>query len=115
VHKLFIELYLDENVSILVAKILRARGFTVVTTDEVGRKGTSDPEQLEYAKENGLAIVSMNRVDFEKLAREYFETGKDHFGIFILADNSPQVIAQRLSDALDRNTADEIINQIIYI
>jgi predicted nuclease of predicted toxin-antitoxin system len=115
VDNIFIELYLDENVSVLVAKILRARGYKVITTDEVGRKGTSDTEQLQYAVENGFAIASLNRVDFEALASEYFSSGKHHYGIFIVADNSPQVIAQRLSDHLDRITADEAVDQIIYI
>jgi len=64
--------YLDENIDILVAKILRARGYKVLTTDDAGRKGKSDPEQLEFAVEHELAIVTMNRVDFESLAKEYF-------------------------------------------
>jgi Dephospho-CoA kinase len=115
VTKLFIELYLDENVSILVAKILRARGFKVVTTDDVAHKGLSDSDQLQFAVEKGFAIATMDRVDFESLANEYFSSGKHHPGIFIVADNSPQVIAQGLADYLDRITADEMMNQVIYI
>ena len=34
---LFIELYLDEDVNVLVAALLRARGFTALTTREVGQ------------------------------------------------------------------------------
>jgi len=115
VSKLFIEIYLDENVSILVAKTLRARGFKVVTTDDASRKGLSDSEQLHFAVEKGFAIVTMDRVDFESLANEYFSSGKNHSGIFIVDDNSPQVIAQRLAGYLDRITADEMVNQVIYI
>jgi predicted nuclease of predicted toxin-antitoxin system len=113
--KLFAELYLDENIPVLVGKILRARGVSVKTTDEAGNKGKSDPDQLQFAVGMGLAIVTMNRVDFEKLAKEYFYSGKDHFGIFIIADNAPQVIAQRLNDVVDLHTADEMKNQIIYL
>lgn len=47
--QLFIELYLDEDVSVLVGELLRVRGFTVLTTQEAGRKNTSDEEQLAYA------------------------------------------------------------------
>lgn len=113
--KLYIELYLDENIDILVAKILRARGLTVVTTDDAGRKGSSDPEQLIYAVENEFAIVSMDRVDFEVLGKEYFYLGQEHFGIFLLADGSPQLIAQKLNNFLDFNTADEMRNQLVYL
>ena len=99
--KLYIELYLDENIDVLVAKILCARGLTVLTTDDVGRKGTSDPEQLIYAAENGLAIVSMDRMDFEILAKDYFNSGREHFGIFILSDASPQSLSRKLTNFLD--------------
>jgi hypothetical protein len=33
---LFIELYLDEDVDVLVADLIRARGFTIVTTRDAG-------------------------------------------------------------------------------
>ncbi|MGH9945614.1 MAG: DUF5615 family PIN-like protein [Pyrinomonadaceae bacterium] len=94
---------------------MRARGLTVVTTDDVGRKSSGDADQLRYAIENGLAIVSMDRVDFEVLAKEYFEAKRTHCGIFLVGDNSPQVIAQKLNDFLDFNTADEMMNQVVYI
>lgn len=114
-NKLFIELYLDENVPVLVAKILRARGFSVLTVNDAGTRGASDPDQLDFAVERGLAIVSMNRVDFELLAIEYFQTGREHFGIFLIADNSPQNMAQRLNVFLDTYTADEMMNQVVYL
>jgi len=66
VSKLYIELYLDDNVDVLVAKILRARGFSVLTVDGAGRKGLLDSDQLKFAVEGSLAIVSMDRVDFAK-------------------------------------------------
>ncbi len=44
--RLFIELYLDEDVSALVAKLLRVRGFTVQTTQEAGRTETDDDKKL---------------------------------------------------------------------
>ncbi len=113
--KLFIELYLDENIDVLVAKILRARGFKALTTNDVGRKGSSDPEQLAYAVENGYAIVSMDRLDFEALVQDYFHAGRNHFGIFLVGDSSPQVLAQKLTDFLDFNTADEMLNQVVYL
>ncbi len=113
--KLFIEIYLDENVHILIAKIIQSHGFKALTTQDVGRKGASDSEQLEYANEQGYAILTQDRVDFEELAAEYFAMGKNHYGIVILADNSPQEIAHRTIAILNDLTADEMKNQIIYI
>lgn len=47
--RLFIELYLDEDVSVLVAGLLRVRGFKAQTTQEAGRKQTDDEAQLADA------------------------------------------------------------------
>ena len=113
--KLFIEIYLDENVHVLIAKIIQSHGFKAVTTQDVGRKGASDPDQLEYATEQGYAILTHDRTDFEELAAEYFTSGKNHCGIVVLADNSPHEIARRLLNILNNFTADEIENQIVYI
>ena len=59
--------------------------------------------------------MTHNRTDFEELAAEYFVSGKKHCGIILLADNSPQEIARRVLRVLNDFTADEMINQIIYI
>jgi predicted nuclease of predicted toxin-antitoxin system len=115
VNKLFIDIYLDENVHVLIARIVQSHGFKAVTTQDAGRKSASDSEQLEYASKQGCTILTHDRVDFEELAAEYFATGKNHCGIVILADNSPQEIARRMIAILNDFTADELINQIIYI
>ena len=114
-NKLFIEIYLDENVHVLIARIIQSHGFKAVTTQDVGRKGVSDSEQLEYASREGYVILTHDRRDFEELAAEYFAAGKEHCGIVILADNSPQEIARRMITILNDFTADEMTNQIIYI
>jgi predicted nuclease of predicted toxin-antitoxin system len=62
-----INLYLDENVNILLATLLRARSINVITTRESDMLGTGDEEQLEYAVNQKTAIVTHNRVDFEYL------------------------------------------------
>lgn len=86
-----------------------------MTTDDAGRKGKSDPEQLEFAVEDELAIVTMNRVDFESLAKEYFYSDRMHCGIFIVADKMPQEIAQKLGEFLDFLTAEEMVGQVAYL
>ena len=47
--RLFIELYLDEDVDVLIATMLRARGFQAVTTQQVGIVGSSDEAQFVHA------------------------------------------------------------------
>ena len=64
-NALFIRLYFDEDVDILVATLLRSRGFDVMTTVESGNLGASDERQIEFAASNGGALVTHNRADFE--------------------------------------------------
>lgn len=114
-NELFIELYLDEDVDVLVADLLAARGFVATTTTEAGNKGKPDDEQLAIATAAQQTILTHNRVDFEELAAEYFDQGKDHCGIIIAVRRPAQEIAQRLLIILNNVTADEMKNQVRYI
>jgi hypothetical protein len=113
--RLFIELYLDEDVDVLVGDLVGARGFKVITTQEAGRKGQSDDEQLSYVASQQYTLLTHNRADFEELAQEYFAAGKTHYGIIIAVRRPAHDLAQRLLVILNHVTADEMENQVRYI
>ncbi|MBW3541853.1 MAG: DUF5615 family PIN-like protein, partial [Planctomycetes bacterium] len=94
---------------------LRAYGYIATTTLEAGKLGTSDAEQIAFAASRGWAILTHNRVHFERLAQEYFTSGQEHAGIIIAVRRPPHEIVQRLLQILDQVTADEMDNQIRYI
>ncbi len=112
---LFIELYLDEDVDVLIADLVRARGFAATTTREAGQIHVSDTMQLAYAASQRKTFLTHNRVDFEALAQAYFAAGQTHYGIIIAVRRSPYDIARRLLLLLNHVTADEMQNQIRYI
>jgi|SRR5207237_1081020 len=114
-NHLFIELYLDEDVDVLVADLLRARGFKAITTQEAGQLGNSDEEQLAHAINQQMAFFTHNRVDFERIAEEYFVVSREHHGIIIGVRRQPYEIARRLLAMLNNLTADEMKNQLRYI
>jgi hypothetical protein len=113
--KLFIELYLDEDVDVLIADLIRARGFTAITTRDAGNLHKDDDEQLAYAADNQLTYFTHNRADFEARALDCFAGGKTHYGIIIAVRRPPQDIVRRLLVIMNNVTADEIVNQIRYI
>jgi acetolactate synthase regulatory subunit len=113
--RLFIDLYLDEDVNVLIADLVRARGFRVTTTQAAGQLGTSDANQLAFATSRGNALLTHNRVHFEALARKYFDEKKAHSGIIIAVRRPPQELSRRILILLDSLTADEIENQVRYI
>ncbi|NJL62505.1 MAG: DUF5615 family PIN-like protein [Methylacidiphilales bacterium] len=112
---LFIRLYLDEDVSVLVADLLNARGFDALTVRDAKQLQASDEEQLLYAVNQQRALVTHNRSDFEALIQSYFSTGQKHYGVILAIRRSPQEIAQRLLAILNQVTADEMENQVRYI
>jgi len=115
VSRLFIELYLDEDIDVLVADLLRARGFSVTTTQEAGQLGQNDPAQLAWCVSRQKALLTHNRAHFENLARDYFQTDRTHFGIIIAVRRLPHELTRRLLVILNDTTADELVNQFIYI
>jgi len=113
--KLFAEVYLDEDVSALVAVLLRARGFEVLTARDDNRLGQADPAQLARATALERCMVTHNRVDFENLHRTFVNTGHPHFGIIVATRRSPQEIARRVSVLLNTFAADDLCNQLLYV
>jgi predicted nuclease of predicted toxin-antitoxin system len=115
VSRLFIELYLDQDVSVLIADLVRARGFDAITARDAGQLHKSDAEQLAYAVSRKRTLLTHNRDDFEALAQDYFAAGQTHDGIIIAVRRSPYEVARRLLVVLNHVTADEMENQLRYI
>jgi hypothetical protein len=115
VTRTFIELYMDEDVDVVVADFIRARGFSVTTTRDAGQLGNTDAEQLAYAAREQKALVSHNRRHFESLARTYLAEGRSHPGIILATRHPPYEIARRLLLILNNVTAAELRYQVRYI
>jgi hypothetical protein len=113
--QLFIDLYLDEDADVLISGLVRARGFSVMTTQEAGQIGNTDSQQLAFAVSPRKALLTHNRVHFEALAQRYFEEKKTHTGIIIAVRRKPQELCRRVLILLNSLTADELENQISYI
>ena len=113
--RLFICLYLDEDINVLIADLLRARGFDAITARDAGYLQATDSEQFAYAISQSRALVTHNRKDFEELVQAYFDSGQMHYGVIFAVRRSPQEIAQRLLAILNQVTSDEMENQVRYI
>ena len=65
-NRLFANVYLDENIRVLVADLLEAGGIRAVTTRDENRLGESDDSQLRFAADTQMALLTHNRGDFEE-------------------------------------------------
>jgi predicted nuclease of predicted toxin-antitoxin system len=111
---IFAALYTDEDMSALVAVLLRSRGLNVTTVPEQSTRGKTDNEQLELAAFLGRCLITHNRVDFERLHLQYVENGKQHSGIIVVPQKNAYEVAQRIGILVSALTADEIKNQLLY-
>ena len=64
-----IRFFLDEHLAQAITEALHRRGIQAVSVADVGRRGLSDAEQLEWAAEQGLVMVSRDS-DFISLHTE---------------------------------------------
>lgn len=78
-----LRVYLDEDVDVLLARLLTARGFDCLTAVQAGQLGQSDMVHLETATQEGRILISHDRRDFEQLARLWWEQEKEHAGILL--------------------------------
>jgi len=111
----FAKVFLDEDVDLIVADIIRSHGFYAIATQEVDRKRSPDDDQLIYAAENDYVILTHNRGDFERLALKYFDENRSHAGIVISVQRPPKDVARSMVRVLSLYTAESIKNQIVYI
>lgn len=113
---LFIRLYLDEDVSVLVAQLLRPHGFEVLTTLDAHNLGSSDAVQLRYAAEHHWTLLTHNRIDYERLQVEGLRDQRPHAGILIANRRASDFdFARRIMTVLNRFTPEEIANHLLYL
>ncbi len=115
-RSLYIALYLDEDVSVVAGDLLHAHGFDVLTTRDAQNLGQSDQAQLSYATLHQRAIFTHNRMDFEALHVDCLHEKRAHAGILIANRRASDLeLARRIMKLLDTFTADEVVNQLLYL
>jgi len=62
--RLFVALYVDEDITNELAPALRECGFDAISVFDAGRLGMDDAAQLAWAAENRSALMTCNTGDF---------------------------------------------------
>jgi Domain of unknown function (DUF5615) len=107
-------LYTDEDMSALVAILLKSRGIDITTVPEQRTLGKTDNQQLEFATCKGRCILTHNRIDFERLHVQYFEEGKEHAGVIVVPQKNAYEVAQRVGVLVTALMVSNIKNQLLY-
>ncbi|MBC7225660.1 MAG: DUF5615 family PIN-like protein [Thermoflexales bacterium] len=97
-------LYANENFPMPVVEELRKLGHDVLTMLEAGQTGQamSDEAVLLFARQEGRAILTMNRRHFIRLHRD----NPDHSGIIVCSfDPDFEELARRVHRAIEAEPA----------
>lgn len=78
-----LQVYLDEDVDVLLAPLLTAHGIDCLTTLAAGNLNRQDEEQLTFAQQESRVLLTHNRTDFENLAVAWWNKQQDHSGIIL--------------------------------
>jgi predicted nuclease of predicted toxin-antitoxin system len=97
-----VKLLLDEQISGNVADLLRRKGHdAIAVADDALLRGRSDSAIFARAQKEGRVVVTYDREDFERLAREHDGYGKGHQGLVIVnSGRFPENDFSRLAAAL---------------
>jgi hypothetical protein len=109
-------LYLDQDVRVQLAGMLRSESIDAITTLDEGRLGAEDEAQLKFAASVGRAILTHNRLDFESLHRQWLADERSHPGILIAVQRRDlRITLARILDLLNRLDRDQLRNGVFYV
>ena len=109
------KLLLDEHIWAFLAKLLREQGFDVIHVNEVNLNATPDEKILQFAAGEQRTVVTFNVRDFVPLAVQYYEDGKEHYGVVISKEISHGELKRRVTKLLESVTAEELMNAVRYL
>ena len=101
------ELIADEDIDRPVVKILRQKGFDVLSIDSE-MKGASDEEVIEKAVEEGRILVTMDS--------DFIDIDTDHNGVIRLTSfASFKTLAETVADTLKMYSEKDLKNTVVQV
>lgn len=109
------KIYLDEDVQAYVAEALRLRGWSAITTEEAGRRQATDRDQIQFATDNGFALLTYNVRDFPRIHYEMMARGEEHAGLLVATQDDPSRTVRILLKIVSSISAEDLQNQLLYL
>jgi hypothetical protein len=107
---------MDEHVNRAVTVGLRRRGFDVLTVQEDGRTGASDPVVLDRATELGRVLFSQDDDLLAEASRR--QAGGVPFCGVVYGHQRRLTVGEAISDlavVASATTAEELVNHVLFL
>jgi len=109
------KVYLDEDMSEILAGQLQKAGWDVLCVSKADRRGVADGEQLAFATRAGRVLITRNIEDFLDLHETCLRERTAHAGIIICFWRAnPQVTYNKVLSVLKRVPPNEWTDRLEY-
>ncbi len=92
--------YLDEDLSLKIAELLRNDGVDCISAHETEMMQASDLEQLKFSARKKRCLVTRNRDHFIRLTVQFFNDYLPHYGLLIIPYTIPGDRFSQIADML---------------
>lgn len=110
-----LKLYLDGYIWRELTRQLRAKGYDALHVVDAGRQGFADEAQLEFATQQGRAILTYHVKHFSPLARLWYEAGREYAGISLSVELPRGELMRQVIRLLEKVSADEMANRVRFL
>lgn len=110
-----LRLLLDEDVPILLATTLRARGLDAIHATETGLRGREDADVFAAAILDERAVLTHNVGDFVALVAQFGTEGRRHYGLVLSEQLEFRELLGRVLHLLADRDAESMLNAVAWL
>ncbi len=110
-----IRFFTDEDVYRAIAEKLCEAGYDAVSTPDVDRLGEHDESQLQWAAQEGRALITFNVADFARLHHQWMDASRHHAGMIGSRQRPIGDVMRRLLNLVNTLEADEMQDRLEFL
>ena len=108
-------LYLDENVPVVLRRMLAEEGMDCTTARDAGNLSFSDEDHLAFATAGQRIMVTFDCKDFQALAKGWAQADRAHAGIILTKPHSLQELHRRFRHLFMTYRHQDFANRLLWL
>lgn len=108
-------LYLDENVPVVLGRMLAEEGMDCVSARDSGNLSLTDEDHLAFATTAQRILVTFDCKDFQALAACWAQAGRSHAGIMLSKPHPLQELHRRFRHLFLTSRDQDFANRLLWL